>query len=49
VHGIYQGRASAIFSVKLIQIHSCEHEGRYLPIIEANAGQIAAAGEQVST
>jgi hypothetical protein len=35
--------------VELMQINAGEHEGRYLPIIEADAGQVAAAGQQIGS
>ena len=46
VHGIYQSCSGAVFTVELVQVRSCEHEGCYLSFVEADAGQIAAAGQQ---
>jgi len=49
VNGVHQGCAVAILMIELIQICTGEHEGCYLTIIEADAGQIAAAGQQIGT
>lgn len=47
VNGVHQGRALPVLSIKLIEINTGEHEGRYLTIIETDAGEVAAAGEQI--
>ena len=46
---VHQGCAAPVLLVKLVQAVTCKHEGCYLPIIEADAGQIAAAGQQIGT
>ncbi len=47
MHGVYQGFAGLVFLVKMIQAFAGEHEGCYLAIIEADAGQVSAVGKQV--
>lgn len=49
MHRVYQGFTCSVLLVKLIQAFTCEDEGGYLAIIEADTGEIAAAGEQVGS
>ena len=46
---VHQGCAAPVLLIKLVQPVTREHEGRYLTIIEADAGQIAATGQQIGT
>jgi len=54
---VHQGCTGPVFTVEPVQLITGKHEGgylespavAYLPVVEADAGQIAAAGEQVGS
>ena len=49
VNGVHQGRAGPVLTVELVETRAGEHEGGYLSFVEADAGQVAAAGQQESS
>jgi hypothetical protein len=49
VDRVYQGHAGPVFMVELIEIGAREHEGGYLIIVEVDAGEVAAAGQQIGS
>lgn len=49
MNGVHQDRAGPALLVELVQICTVEHKGGYVSLVEADAGQVAAARQQVST
>ncbi len=49
VDRVHQGHAGPVLMVELVEINTREHEGGYLIIVEVDAGEVAAAGQQIGS